>query len=138
MHPILAFVARRPVRVGPTLTAAQRNVRPFENIVPNDLPDPIRSGDFVNEGKPWGKSRMPIFTSMAKEQIHSVMEDEFGRKPVLVPAAPNAAVPRGKQLPFKERTNIQRQQSTAYGSLVSLNPKTYDYGLFFARERVFS
>lgn len=137
MHPILAFVTRRPAP-RPSLTAAIRNVRPFENIFPNELPDPIRYGDFVNEGKAWGRARMPIVVFQAKEQILSVQEDDFGKHEILVPAAPNAAVPRGSHLPFKERTNIQREQTTAYGSLVSLNPRSYDYSLLAARGMVYA
>lgn len=131
---VLAFVKRRPVRVGPMLTPGMRNVRPTENITPSQLPDPIRQSDFVNQGKAFGAARMPI--AIASHPFNMVQEDEFGRHPILEAAAPHSEVPYGAQLPFKERTNIAKRSASAYGSLVTMNPQTYDYSLFFARTAI--
>lgn len=132
---ITAYVKRMNTPVsGIKLSPDTRNVRPFLNVIPNDLPDPIRSGDFVNEGKAFGRASMPIaIAGYSPAEWHSVSEEEFGRKEILVPDAPSISVPHGSHLPYKERVNISRRQATAYGSLVTLTPQTYDYSLFASR-----
>lgn len=135
MIPIFAFVQRRAARSPVAdMTGAMRNVRPFEDITPDEYPDPIRRSEFVNEGRAWGKAQMPIaIPGYQPVQVRSVMQDEFGRIPVLEAEAPQAAVPHGSQLPFRERANIKRTPAIAYGSLLTLSPKTYDYSLINAR-----
>lgn len=132
---ITAYVKRMNTKAsGVGVVAPMLNVRPFLNINHDNLPDPLRSGDFVNEGKAFGKASMPIAVAgYAPREIHSISELEFGRKEHLVPDAPSISVPHGSQLPYKERVNISRRQATAYGSLVTLNPQTYDYSLFSTR-----
>lgn len=131
---ITAFVTRRPVRVGMDLTPAIRNVRPFLDINPDEYPDPVRSGDFVNEGRAWGKARMPIVVMTSPN--HYISEMGFGRVDDIEAPAPQITMPRGKQLAFKERVNIERQRAVAYGSLISLDARSYDYSLMGARNMV--
>lgn len=114
-----AFVARRSV-LRPSLTAPMRNVRPVEAIHehgPTTPFEPIRYGE-----TPCRPARMPIFTSLNIAGIHAVMRDTFWLN--IWRSSPIASTPgRGGQQAWREKVNIRRRDSEAYGSQFVLDPE---------------
>jgi hypothetical protein len=132
MNGIIGYVVkRREVRVGPSVTYAERNVRDIEPIPGQDAPDPVRDSDFNDR-----PARMPkvVFTNI--NGILSVMQDEFGF-PLWAPA-PHAAYALGPggfpsgQDPFVDRVNVEDPASIPYGSQVEMPSSSADayYPLF--------
>lgn len=106
---------RRPVRRGPHLTAAARNVRPIVRVYPHQAPDPPRQGD-----TPARPARVPIVTFQNRAGILSVMADRFLLR--LRAPDPSAATPGFGSHPWTERANIRRPPAEAYGSQFGLDP----------------
>lgn len=113
-HPV-AIRARRQVRRGPTLTAAQRNIRPVVQVYPQRAPDRIRQGD-----TPARPARVPIYTAQNRAGIKAVAGWPFLVR--MRAPSPQASRPRGRQRPWVERSNIARPPSEAYGSQFGLDP----------------
>lgn len=107
--PILGRM-ERPAPTG--LTSAELNVRPVEGVGEQRAPDPIRQGD-----TPARPARMPIVVFGTHRGPVATF---FGVRTI----APNhvAAIPKGRQLPTVERTNIRRPPAIAYGSIYELDP----------------
>lgn len=117
----VAVVPRREARSSqPTLTAAERNVRPALRVHPHEAPEPPRDG-----ATPTRPARWPIVTFQNIAAIQAVMQNEFG-VPLWAPS-PQAATtlvlgthPEGVQ-PFRERANIDRGEYVPYGSIGQLS-----------------
>lgn len=119
--PPFAVVKRREVLMQPDMTAAARNVRPYEIYSPHEAPEAPRQGD-----TPARPSRMPIVTFSSAAAIRAVMEDDF-RLSIVAPY-PGAQPLGGRQAPWGERLNIHKRSAEAYGSLLTLNPPDYWHG----------
>lgn len=113
------FVRKAQIHQGPTLTAAERNVRVPVDVYPQASPDPPRDG-FV----PTRHAVIQIAT-FAYDMGHSLDDPRF--------QAPNlewnpiAAQPAGRQTPHTLRQNIVPPQHVAYGSLLAMNYQSQPY-----------
>lgn len=120
MLPFQAFVRRRePNRR--ILLPARRNVRVEEQFAyRGGLPDPVRDSDFAHVGKPavHARSMQQVYTADNSAAYHAVMADNFGVD--IEFDSPLASMPKGQQAAFRERVNIARPPSVAYGSLFTL------------------
>lgn len=126
-----AFVIRRdPTNPQPNIAANVNEQVPI-NEYPQRAWEDVREGDFYLVGKPLnhcvGTARI-AFTNEAN-QYAAVMSDSFlshnfdSRGQWTQP-------PKGRQAPYRERVNIEREQAIAYGNLVTLgadDPGSYSF-----------
>lgn len=121
--------ARREPRVGASMTAAARNVRPKIKVYPHKAPEQPRQGDTL--ARP---ARMPIAVFQAIAPILSVMQDSFGYLLFAPTHHAQTLQGPGDQLEWAERSNIIRYNSTPYGSLFALEAtQEYRYPLLGVR-----
>lgn len=109
------------------LLPVRRNVRVIESIPYAPPPDPVHYGAFEDFGKPYehARARASIaITGIAVDAYRAVMADEFGAGKIGGTNAINVryGMPRGGQLPYRERINLARNPAMAYGSLFELAP----------------
>lgn len=128
VDPIGCVVARHELPVPPMLTPAERNVRPREEVYPQDSPTPPAQGD-----TPARPARYPFVTFQAIAPILSVMRDEFIGS--LQGPVNNASVNfwrggnSGYIQPWGERVNVHRDPSRPYGSSMTLESESDQYYL---------
>lgn len=112
-------VRKAQLHQGPTLTAAERNVRVPVEVFPQAAPDPPRVG-FV----PSRHAYIQVAT-FAYDMGHSLDDPRF-QAPNLE-WSPIVARPPGRQTPMGLRQNIATPAHVAYGSLLAMNyqPQVY-------------
>jgi hypothetical protein len=119
--PYVAVVRVKPAERYPTLAASMLNERAVEVIGHQQAPDPPRQGD-----TPARIARMPIFSSLARRQIRSVMAEHqagvMGKKAFDL----FVSSPQGKSLTWDERVNIRHGSPEAFGSRFQISPQMAD------------
>lgn len=113
------FVRKAELHQGPTLTAAERNVRVPVSVAPQAAPDPPRQG-FVPS-----RPAMVQVAVFAYDMGHSLDDPRF-QAPNLE-WSPVIARPAGRQTPHTLRQNIVPAQHMAYGSLLAMNYQPNQY-----------
>lgn len=123
--PVPSFIGyvqhRREPLGGPSVTAAERNVRVPVQVYPHEAPDPIRQGDTPSR---WAK--VPVVTFQNIAYILAQQKDNWGEDMLWAPdhtAAVNYSVPynSGYISRWRERSNIAKDQAVAYGSMFELS-----------------
>lgn len=118
-------VGKRAPYAQPSMTAAQRNVRPKVIVAPQESPEGPRDGNI-----PSRPARIPIITFQSVASIKAVMNDEFGPDVAQAPVhTADVTTARGglkgeRMGPWYERANIRRQPSVAFGSLFAMDNDT--------------
>lgn len=117
-------VHRGPValRHPPTFSEDRLNVRPVEEMYPQEAPDPLRQGEV-----PSRPARMPVAVMTDPTTFGYWTNDDFAGDKIVVRGI-GADLPRGQQQSVGTRPNIHRPASLAYGSLFELAPQTYGFG----------
>lgn len=104
---------------GQTVFPANLNVRLPLDVYPKEAPDPVRDGEFWQEGKPFSHAwaHATLFVSTAISAILSV--DAWpadGFRAAKYVRENIVRTPLGVQAAFIERANIERPKTRAYGS----------------------
>lgn len=110
---------QRPQR--PFRTPIQYDYRYRVAVQPQRAPDPIRYGD-----TPCRPARRPRYSMTAKRDWRAVQRDALlGNKMQVIK---QMSAPRGRQLPFRNRSNIQTDSSRqrSYGTQFTLVPNDGD------------
>ncbi len=114
------------------------DVRLPVHVAPQAAPDPVRDSNFTNQGKPIETARsmqqIAVYFNIAARQ--AVMEDFFltGKEPIDF----KRVQPRGRQLPFTTRSNIDRPTSQPYGDQFAVGGESTSAGLVSSNGLVYS
>jgi hypothetical protein len=96
-----------------TWTPGQINTRALEQVHVNPSPDPAALGGA--HGEIAARPSVRQIALSFYDTTRSVWEDRFVA--IIVGPQPEAAYPRGSQIPFYPRQNLSAPASAAYGSL---------------------
>lgn len=107
-------------------------------FAPQAAPDPVRQSQYTLDGKPFrlaqSRMRVAMYFNIAARQ--AVMEDLFltGKEPIDF----KRVAPRGNQLPFTTRSNIDRPTSQPYGDQFAVPGDSNSVGLVSSNGLVYS
>lgn len=112
-------VRKAQIHQGPTLTAAERNVRVPVGVAPQAAPDAPRQG-FVPS-----REAMVQVATFSYDMGHSLDDPRF--QAANLEWSPVVAQPAGRQTPMGLRQNVNVPAHTAYGSMLALNYRPSPY-----------